>query len=260
MVEHYSYWLWPVLAYTVSALGSFLGLRFATRARGRSGLAQAGWIAMGAVSIGGVGVWAMHFIAMLGFRIQGAAVRYDLLLTVVSAVIPIAVMALALPLIIRGRRWALPVGGPIVAVGVVSMHYLGMASMSGHAGMEHDPLFVAVACAIALVAAPVALWFTGHLWTVGSTLAGALVMGLGVSAMHYTAMLGVRVTDHQHGAAAASGVSALDFLFPLILGPGVFLTAGFLLLAVVPDERSRPAQAGGDARPSPQPARTDAWS
>lgn len=136
MVEHYAYGLWtPVLAYAVSVLGSFLGLRCATRARGRGGPGQAGWIAMGAVSIGGVGVWAMHFIAMLGFRIHGAPIRYDLTLTVVSAVIPMAVMALALYLIIvGGRRWALPVSGAVVAVGVVSMHYLGMASMNGHAG------------------------------------------------------------------------------------------------------------------------------
>ncbi|GAA1104153.1 MHYT domain-containing protein [Nocardiopsis composta] len=270
MVEHYAYGLWtPVLAYAVSVLGSFLGLRCATRARGRGGPGQAGWIAMGAVSIGGVGVWAMHFIAMLGFRIHGAPIRYDLTLTVVSAVIPMAVMALALYLIIvGGRRWALPVSGAVVAVGVVSMHYLGMASMNGHAGMGHDPVFVAAACAIALVASVVALWFVGHLWTVGSTLAGALVMGVAVSAMHYTAMMGVVVGEHAGHGETPAGIPALDFLTPLIVGPGVFLITGFLLLMMLPDERrerereQKRRQREERRRPAaPEPARGgDVWS
>ena len=64
----------PVLAYLVSCLGCFLGLRCTTRARAALGRARASWLLLATLSIATTGIWVMHFVAMLGFTIQGQTI------------------------------------------------------------------------------------------------------------------------------------------------------------------------------------------
>ena len=72
-VHNFSYGLLnPALGYVMSCVGSFLGLRCVTLARAYDGRARARWLGLAAVSIGATGIWAMHFIAMLGFTIPGS--------------------------------------------------------------------------------------------------------------------------------------------------------------------------------------------
>ena len=61
----------PVLGYVMSCLGCFLGLRCTTRARALHGAQRARWLLLATVSIATTGIWAMHFIAMLGYTIPG---------------------------------------------------------------------------------------------------------------------------------------------------------------------------------------------
>ena len=74
----------PVLAYTMSCVGSALGLSAMSRARATSGFARWRWLALAAVSIGGTGIWVMHFIAMLGYDITGIQITYDLSTTIIG--------------------------------------------------------------------------------------------------------------------------------------------------------------------------------
>src|ERR1017187_1554914 len=86
----------PVIAYLISFLGAFLGLRCTTRARAYQGAARARWLLLAAVSIGTAGIWAMHFIAMLGFAIPGETIRYDVPVTVLSMLTAVAVVGAGL--------------------------------------------------------------------------------------------------------------------------------------------------------------------
>src|SRR5690242_8858384 len=72
--------LWLLfLAYIVSVVGSVVGLACTRRGAAASNERdRLRWLAMAAVSIGGVAVWLMHFIAMLGFAIPTSVVRYHL--------------------------------------------------------------------------------------------------------------------------------------------------------------------------------------
>ncbi|WP_017559309.1 MHYT domain-containing protein [Nocardiopsis baichengensis] len=242
MVEHFAQGVWtPLVACAVSVLGAFLGLRYASRALSSSGRTRAAWTALGGLSLGGAAVWSMHFIAMLGFRVPGTPIRYDPLLTAASAAVPVVVMTGALAVVVA-RRWrrlvVLPVGGVLVATAMLTMHYMGMASMRMDAAMAHEPLFVAGAAVVALGASGGALWFVGKRWTLSATLLGAGLLGCAVSAMHYIAMAGVRVeAAGAPGHEASGGVPALAFLTPMVIGPGAFLVLGTLLLLVLPDER-----------------------
>lgn len=44
---------------------------------------------LAALSIGGTAVWGLHVIAMLGFRIDGVEIRFDLRTTLLSAVVAV---------------------------------------------------------------------------------------------------------------------------------------------------------------------------
>jgi NO-binding membrane sensor protein with MHYT domain len=97
VVHNFSYGLLtPVLAYAISCLGCFLGLRCTTRARAAQGRARLHWLLLAALSIGVAGIWTMHFVAMLGFSIPGQTIRYNVPVTILSMLIAVVVVAIGL--------------------------------------------------------------------------------------------------------------------------------------------------------------------
>ncbi len=231
-IEHFAYGvLTPILAYAMSFIGSLLGLQCTARARFATGRSRVGWLLLAAVSIGGTGVWVMHFIAMLGFRVTGMDIRYGVNLTLLSALIAIVVVGIGIFIVGYGgsRPVALIGGGLVTGLGVASMHYMGMGAMNMSGRVDYDLAIVGASILIAVVAATVALWFTirvkGHWVTAGA----ALVMGVAVSGMHYTGMAAMQVVDDT-AVGTPSGASAFDFLLPLVIGISIF---AMLLLVTI---------------------------
>ena len=261
MIDHFSYGLLtPVIAYTVSVIGSFVGLMFATRTRTATGATRWTWLALGAVCLGGTAVWSMHFIAMLGFQISGAVLRYDTTLAVASGLLSIVVMGVALYLTTtRPTGVSLLLGGVITAIAVVSTHYMGMASINMHGELHHDPLYVALAGAITVVGATVALWFSLRLKGVPAVLVASLIMGAAVTGMRYTGMIDMRVTLLPGmQATPVDGATTSELLLPLLIGLFVFLMVCSLLLMLdVDDAGSRRASSKADGPTSPAPQEED---
>ncbi|WP_159943973.1 MULTISPECIES: MHYT domain-containing protein [unclassified Nocardiopsis] len=252
-------WMTPVFAFAVSAIGAFLGLSFASRAHRVRGISRWQWLAMASVALGGMAVWSMHSIAMMGFSPPGVAVRYDPLLTLASGLLATAAMAAALTVsLLRRTTVGLLAAGVIAGGGVAGMYYTGMASMNVHGSIHHDPLYVILACAIALVAATAALWsasrLRGHLAIMGASAA----MAVALTGMHYTGMAGVRIEPPRFVRfGAPDGSTAADLALPLIVGLFVFLLicSLFLLLGV---EEERPSYGARPAVHSAPPGATAA--
>lgn len=221
--------LTPLLAYFVSCLGAFLGLQCVTRAGYHQGRARAGWLAVAAAAIGATGIWAMHFIAMLGFAVPGQRITYNIPVTIASMLIAIAVVAIGLFIVSFGHGGPVPLlaGGLIVGFGVAGMHYLGMAAMVMPDTMSYNvPLFIA-SIAIAVFAGTAALWIGTWVSGLRATLGASLVMGVAVSGMHYTGMAAMHL--HPGMMSGMSGVSGESFLLPLLLG----LTLATFLVALM---------------------------
>ena len=237
-VHNFTYGLLnPGLAFAMSCLGSFLGLRCVILARAYEGAARARWLILASISIGAVGIWSMHFIAMLGFTIPGEPIRYNVLETIASMLLAVAVIGVGLFIVGFGNGGLsrLLTGGVIIGVGVAAMHYLGMGAMSMTGSMSYRLPVVALSVLIAIVAGTTALWIGTWVSSVAATIGAALVMGVAVTGMHYTGMAALRVTGGLMpstgiaGVPAASGVSgatAVTFLIPLLL---VISLATFLL-------------------------------
>ncbi|WP_277209380.1 MHYT domain-containing protein [Isoptericola croceus] len=232
-MDHFTYgMLTPLAGYVASFIGCLTGLSATSRARATStAAAKSVWLLIGAVSIGGTGVWVMHFIAMLGFTVHDMPIHYDVPLTIASALLSMLVVTIGLFLVgfLGDRAIFLLAGGVVVGLGVASMHYLGMAAMVMSGEIHYDTLLVATSLVIAVVAGTAALWLCVHVkgWLLATV--AALVMAAAVSGMHYTGMAAMHMTGPM--TDAPGGTTALELLGPLIAG--VFLVTIGLIFVVL---------------------------
>jgi NO-binding membrane sensor protein with MHYT domain len=246
MIDHFALgWITPILSFLLSCAGCAVGLTCTARARTSHGLASTVWLGIGAVSIGGTGIWVMHFVAMLGFHVRGTETRYDVLLTIASGLIAIVVVGLGL-FIIRAAGvgpLALLAGGTVTGLGVAVMHYLGMRAV--HVGVEitYAPVTVILSVAIAVVAATAGLWLSAKVQTIGAGIAATLIMGIAVSGMHYTGMAAMQA-EVVRGTIVTpdAGVSVAALLGPLIIGVTVSTILLVLVVGLAPSAEESEAQ------------------
>ncbi|MFV2144833.1 MULTISPECIES: MHYT domain-containing protein [Isoptericola] len=232
-MDHFTYgMLTPLAGYIASFIGCLTGLSATSRARAATGVAaKSVWLAIGAVAIGGTGVWVMHFIAMLGFTVHGMPIKYDIPQTIASALLAMVVVAIGLFIVgfFGDRIVYLLGGGLVVGLGVASMHYMGMAAMQMSGEVSYNGVLVAASLVIAVVAGTAALWLCVNVrgWLLST--AAALVMAAAVAGMHYTGMAAMEMSGPM--GEAPLGTSATELLAPLI--GGVFLTTVALIFVVL---------------------------
>jgi NO-binding membrane sensor protein with MHYT domain len=242
-VHHFEMGGWLlILAYLTSVVGCAVGLACTLQSRhAESPRTRIGWLLLAAVSIGGVGIWVMHFIAMLGFATPGLPVRYDITRTALSAILSIG--SVFLGLLVFGVRtgfalWRLLAGGVIMGLAVNLMHYTGMWAVQVKGEIGYNSGLVLLSIVIAVVAATVALWFTVVADSVVLRLLAGLVMGVAVTGMHYTGMAAVRVSLNPN-APDPAGVEVFNFLFPVFVLAAIALAVPICatLMAASPTEK-----------------------
>ena len=196
------------LSFAVACLASYTALDLGGRIRVWRGWARLAWLATAAIAMGG-GIWSMHFIAMLAFFMP-MPVSYDLGLTVLSLVVAIGVTGFGFFTIGTRQETALGfiLSGIFMGIGIVSMHYTGMAAMRMAADIRYDPVLVALSVFIAIGASIAALSLAFRTNVTWQRLLSAVVMGSAISGMHYTGMAAATFIT-QPGVHEASGVHAL---------------------------------------------------
>lgn len=226
MVHHFEMGIWLLfLSYITSVVGSTIGLACAYQSRSATGRTRLGWLGLAALSIGGVGIWLMHFVGMLGFATPGQPIRYDVPKTMLSAVIGIAAVFAGLVIFgvqQRSAMWRLGVGGAVMGLAVVLMHYTGMWAVNIKGSISYNPFLVVLSVIIGIGAATAALWFTVRADSLSLRVAAGLVMGVAVTGMHYIAMSAVNVHMDLNGPDPA-GVEVFSFLFPVFILAAVAL-------------------------------------
>src|SRR6202047_5256444 len=187
------------LSILVASFASYTALGLSGHVGAARGLARRVWLVAAAITMGG-GIWSMHFIGMLAF-VMPIPMSYDIGLTTLSLLVAIVVTGGGFYVI--SRRSASPLrlvlSGIFMGLGIAAMHYTGMAAMQGHAELSYDLLFVALSLAIAIGASTVALWLAFRTTDLGQKLVAAVVMGVAISGMHYTAMRAAIFTTESPG-------------------------------------------------------------
>jgi NO-binding membrane sensor protein with MHYT domain len=237
--EHFALGHWLlVLAYLTSVVGCALGLACAVQARhAASDRHRLRWLVLAAISIGGVGIWLMHFVAMLGFSTPGMPVRYDVFRTALSALLSVAAVFTGLLLVVGGRArfawWRLALGGLVTGLAVNLMHYTGMSALRVKGDFAYDGVLVALSVVIAVVAATAALWFTVFLDRLSLRLLAGFVMAAAVTGMHYTGMAAVRMRMDA-AAPDPAGTEVFSFLFPVFVLAAIAMAVPLCAVLVAP--------------------------
>ncbi|MBP0447162.1 response regulator [Roseomonas sp. SSH11] len=227
-----------VLSILIAMAASYTALDLASRTRASTGLARKAWLGTSAVAMGG-GIWAMHFVGMLAFSVPGMEVSYDLGLTLLSLALAIGATGLSFMLVSRaeGSLPLLLASGLLMGLGIVAMHYVGMAAMKMPADLRHARLWVAVAVLIAIGAATVALWLSVQVSRMPMRACAAVVMGFAVSGMHYAGMQGAAFTAHSNVDAAHGWSSLNQVTLALAVATSTFLILFLSLVAAMFDRR-----------------------
>ncbi|MFZ9363383.1 MAG: response regulator [Arenimonas sp.] len=226
--------VWVTVSVLIAVAASFFAFemssRFALSGRRRI------WLPFGAIVLG-LGVWAMHFIGMLAFRLD-CNTSYAPWLTAVS-MIP-GIIAAGVALIIDSRPGIgggrLTIAALILALGIGSMHYMGMAALHLEGIIRYDPVRFVMSILAAFVLALIALVVKARInrnflkaTSALPSLAGAVILGGSIATMHYIAMSAAYfidsgpgnirptdITDPQHLALIVSAVAVALILFSTV--------------------------------------------
>jgi diguanylate cyclase (GGDEF)-like protein/PAS domain S-box-containing protein len=224
------------LAAVICALASFAAINLLRHARGSTGHMRIVWLIVSAISTG-FGIWATHFVGMLAFE-PGMPSGYNIVLTMLSLVAAVLLTGagLAVSLLPNWRHgpW---VGGAIVAGGIATMHYTGMAAFEIQGIVVWDSALVItsilLAALIGAVALPVGLHGTEEKWKIG----GAVLLTLAICSHHFTAMGAVSISPDPTVQVSRLAVPAG------LLAIGVALVSlaiiGLALAGIVLDVRDR---------------------
>jgi NO-binding membrane sensor protein with MHYT domain len=188
----------------------------------------------------GIGIWSMHFTAMLAFRLP-VSIAYNLPLLLLSVLIAMTASGLALYVVGRGsvRPISLLTAGVLMGLAIAGMHYTGMAAMRVQANLHYNPLLVALSVAIAVTASIVALRLAIHFrfavtrHVFFGKAASALLMGAAIAGLHYTAMAAAHFMP-AHAVSPKGAVVATSGLATLVTTT-TFIILGFTLLVVIMD-------------------------
>ena len=180
-------WRLVVLAGLICLLASVAAISLFHRARASSGRLRMLWLAL-AGAAGGCGIWATHFIAMLAYE-PNVPIAFGAGLTSLSLLVPIIVTFAGLAFAVNvPRRWAAPVGGAIVGIGIAGMHYTGMYALEvpGFVAWLGQLVFASVVIGIAFAAAAVTL--AARLDDMRGTIAASVLLTLAIVLHHFIAM------------------------------------------------------------------------
>jgi len=206
----------------VAVLASYTALDMAGRISTASGRHARMWLAGGALALG-LGIWSMHFVGMLSFRLP-IPLGYDPAITAASLLIAVVASAFALRLVCQEHlpRRRLALGAVVLGGAVASMHYTGMAALRMQPGIRYDPWLFALSILIAVGASGAALWIAfrlrRHMPRVHQLRVGAaMVMGGAIASMHYTGMAAAGFPLGSVCGAADSGIRGGALALPILV-------------------------------------------
>jgi PAS domain S-box-containing protein len=228
------------LSVLIAILASGAALDLARRVTSAQGRARLLWLTGGAIAMG-FGIWSMHYIGMLAFRLP-IPVQYDWPTVLLSLLAAILASAVALFVVSRHKMGLMraSLGSILMGGGIAGMHYTGMAAMRMAAMCSYSPGLVAasvvLAIAISLVALFLTFYFRGETsaWS-WRKIISTLVMGAAIPVMHYTGMAAASFRSfpsHHEDLSHAVSISSLSVAGISIV---TFVVLGAVLLTSLAD-------------------------
>ena len=212
------------LAAIVCLVTSFVAINLFRRACVTQNRTRAAWIAISGI-VSGCSIWATHFIAMLAYE-PGLPVAYDELLTGLSFLVAVAVMALALGIAAVGttRATAL-IGGALVGVAIAAMHYIGMLALEVPGRVSWAPDLTITAIALGIIFGMIAMEAARRHDKVATMLIATLALAAAILSLHFIAMSSIVIVPDPTRLVTPSSID------PSVLALCIAMATTFVLAA-----------------------------
>lgn len=229
------------LSLAVAVIGSYTGLHMVERMVLVSGVVRKSILAASAVAIG-VSIWSMHFIGMLALKLP-VTINYDILTTLISALVSILMTGAGLALVSYGRVTPvkLVAAGLAMGGGISTMHYVGMSAVRANCVINYTPWLVVASVLIGICASTLALFLASRDKKRWQLICAAVVMGLAMAGMHYVAMGAATFLPAEFLLSVAEPILDPSTL-AIIVALTTFFILGFAILSVLPDGQRAQAQ------------------
>ena len=222
---------WLVLASIAIALMAGFTALSLTRGANQAPVVQRKFlVVMASIAMGG-GIWSMHFVAMLGLQLP-IQFYYDILTTMISALVAILVVGLALLILhfTQLTRYTIALAGAIVGLGIVLMHFIGMQGMEICRPLNTPSDYV-VATVASVALSIVAITVAYDARTNRNIVFGTVCFGLSVAAVHYFAIAQTGFAEVE-GAVVAGPVMSNQTLALGVTVAAFMICGAFLLTGV----------------------------
>ncbi|WP_231557622.1 EAL domain-containing protein [Exiguobacterium sp. ZOR0005] len=221
-----------ILSYIIAAVSAYAAIELARRVNSTNRSAQNMWILAGGATLG-LGIWSMHFIAMLAHETL-RPVTYSIPLVFLSVVIAMAGCILGFLIVSRRTtRPALLGASVLMGVSIASMHYIGMDAIQG-VTISYNSWLAVLSLGIAIFASLVALWigffskYAKQKIDLELKVFFSLLMGVAIFGMHYVGMMASSFTFLEGNNPAVIGIEP-SLLAWLVTAITIILFAIFFL-------------------------------
>src|SRR3979490_2988450 len=224
-----------VLGGIICWLSSAVAISLFHRARASQGRTRAIWVGLDA-AVGGCGIWATHFVAMLAYD-PGTGAGYNIPVTLLSLVFAVAIAVVGLGVALLNDRWStVAMGGAVVGIGVAAMHYTGMMALEPPARIVWSPGIVLASVVFGSVFAALALVVAVHRDDHRHTFIATALLTVAIVSHHFTAMGAITLVPDPPlvGDEVSISPAALSFLTAV----AAFAILGISLVAAILDRRS----------------------
>lgn len=209
-----------LLSYIIASLASYVALDMSAHLKRENTKAFMFWWWAGGSIVMGAGIWSMHFIGMLAFKMD-MPMSYDVSWTAISMIVAVitAGFAFLFFMIQNPKPIHYVLSGIILGLAIPTMHYTGMAGMAGVEIHYYISLFI-VSILIAVVAAVAALWLSGYsdkgsyIRRIQLKIVSALIMGFAICGMHY---MGMEAAVFTHQPMESVGVYADPNMLSIVI-------------------------------------------
>lgn len=218
-----------VMSCAMALVAGFTGLSLTRNMAAKSIAQRKIAISLASIALGG-GIWSMHFVAMLGLQMP-IPFYYDAAITLASALIAILIVGCALILLHFTERSTAMIlmAGAVVGLGVLVMHYVGMAGLELCRAVYTVP-GVALSSAVAVLLCMLAVWVAYQRRSNLHIFLATLCFGVAVSSVHFLAMSGTNFVavpqPGDFGPAMSNETLAVGVILSGFVIFGAFLWVG----------------------------------
>lgn len=202
------------------------------------------WRIFGSV-VFGLGVWAMHFTAMLAFMLPQYDMAYDIPVTVLSVVPPMLGVYRASGILAKQQFSFvnMQLSALSLALGIGAMHFLGMEAMLVDALITYDFVLFITSIGCVHILALIAIYLIVYIHKIDADelppkLICAFIMGLSIASMHYVAMAAVHFYADSNTLLIAHHQNNNNMVFfGLMITTVAFIIVATTILGTIVDHR-----------------------